>query len=617
MANVFGRLNSSSLATKVDPYAIETSSTTQISYSSDEVPQNQTRDITKILKKKLPGETGNDELVFPFDSTLFTEPLDYVAEAALPSSLGTASAKAVVLGDTKALQSEGTTDVDASTFTINHTIPAGAVSETTYTINVLKYTPGGTQQRLFSWGSMDTPAMVCVKWKAAMDPSVSYASGAPQSYGHAALSYDTPSGKFFGTFLESTEWGTYVSGGSSIYYEIDRFYGNSASKTTLGLRPIIDNTKRITIDIAATGSQGATVRQVKYDITRILDEQNSLLDFFDPLRKYTLLIANSIVLFDFLLFAGDTEIVRNPEGSSPVTFYTKIYKPVLRICGGTIANGAYTGVVSPVSRLTVLSDDSRALSLSDFINKRLPTTIGHDSFFSGDIIGRASNGDPFNVIDTLEALAGKEVEILSCTPTLDSWLVTTDNAKGSVQYHVTPAYSPEDVEAFTKDSPSTFQNNSAYAANAAFDKRSDTVWASADSTFNSSGVGSQFLTIEYPRTYKLSALRFVGSSRYSGATAPTAWVLSGSNDNTTFIDIQSDFHKGYCRQWRYLRAHVLSAQPVSTNSFKIIVGSADGRVMSMIDSPMPWNFFLTIIKSECIVNSGLYTLSSSGFTKTS
>ncbi|KAJ1623738.1 hypothetical protein T492DRAFT_845276 [Pavlovales sp. CCMP2436] len=580
MANIFGRGITSlqSSTAKVDPYVIETSVVTQISYSTDEVPQNQTRDITKKLNKKFPNETGNNELVFPFDSTLFTDPLDYVAEAALPSSLGTVSSKAVgvqwcfpeskpisagcvaVLGDTKALQSEGTTDVGSSTFTINHSIPEGAVSETTFTIIVLKYTPGGTQQLLFSWGSMDTPDTVCEKWKAAMDPSVDY-SGSSQSFRHAALSYDTPSGNFFGTFLESTEWGVYVSGGSSIYYEIDRFYGNSASKTTLGLRPstltnirwelymisrpfenvascayirsgvVIDSTKRITIDISATGSQGATVRRVKYDITRLLDEQKSLLDFFDPLRKYTLLIANSDVLFDFLLFAGDTEIVRIPEGSSPVSFYTKIYKPVLRICGGTIVGDAYTGVVSPVSRLTVISDDLRTLNLSDFIIKRLPTTIGHDSFFSGDIIGRASNGDPFNMIDTLETLTGKEVEILSCTPTLDSWLVTTDNAKGSVQYHVTPAYSLKDVEVFTRDSPS-FVNNINITTNQDWN--------------NSEGWRIRTpptpLSIREPIRFgvpqMLSSLRFEGSTRYPGVTAPTAWTLSGSND-TTFTDIQS------------------------------------------------------------------------------
>ncbi|KAJ1635350.1 hypothetical protein T492DRAFT_836149 [Pavlovales sp. CCMP2436] len=565
MANIFGRLNTTTPDAKVDPYVIKTSSVTQLSFSSDEVPQNQTRDITKILKKKLPVESGNDELVFPFDSTLFTDPLDYVAEVLLPSSLGTASTKAIgvqwcfseaspisagcfaVLVDSKALQSETTTDPGASTFTVIHSIPADAVSETTYTINVLKYVPGQTQQRLFSWSSMDTPAMVCAKWKVAMDPSISF-SGSSQSFGHAALSYDIPSDRFYGSNASKTGLGLNHSTALNVRWEPfmnNSPFANIASCAYVRSGVIIDSTKRITVDVIATGSQGTTARQVKYDITRLLDEQNALLAFFDPLP-------NSDVLFDFLLFAGDTEIVRNPEGSSSVSFYNQIYKPVLRICGGTIVGNEYTGVVSPVSRLTLISDGTRALTLSDFENKRLPTTIGHDSFFSGDIIGRASNGDPFNVMDTLETLTGKEVAILSCTPTSDSWLETTDNAKGSVQYHVTPAYSLEDAEAFTKDSPSfvnninvttnqdwnnsegwslvsssTFQNNTSYAANNAFDKRADTFWASADSTFNSAGVGSQHLTMEYPR-----------SSLYPGVTCPTAWTLSGSND-TTFTDIQS------------------------------------------------------------------------------
>ncbi|KAJ1619183.1 hypothetical protein T492DRAFT_1130714 [Pavlovales sp. CCMP2436] len=157
----------------------------------------------------------------------------------------------------------------------------------------------------------------------------------------------------------------------------------------------------------------------------------------------------------------------------------------------------------------------------------------------------------------------------------------------------------------------------------------------------------------------ISSLRFEGSTRYPGVTAPTAWTLSGSND-TTFTDIQSYEKTNWSTNiaaafdvttdhipYRFYRvtftrvtagsgstyvsvpditfitvhpigAHLLSVYPVSTNTFKIIMGNAEGRIMNMIGSPMAaWKFFITILKGGRIANTGMYTLSSTGFTKTS
>ncbi|KAJ1624705.1 hypothetical protein T492DRAFT_844580 [Pavlovales sp. CCMP2436] len=133
-----------------------------------------------------------------------------------------------------------------------------------------------------------------------MTSTVAYASFT-QSYGHCALSFDIPTGKYVASFIVSTDYGVYNNG---IYYEVDRYSGSNASKNNFGLnvrtainpfwnlnmpaRPfpnvaqmvyicdgiVIDASKRITVEILATGSHRTNASQIKYDITRFVDEQN-------------------------------------------------------------------------------------------------------------------------------------------------------------------------------------------------------------------------------------------------------------------------------------------------------------------------------------------------------
>ncbi|KAJ1631553.1 hypothetical protein T492DRAFT_839088 [Pavlovales sp. CCMP2436] len=138
-----------------------------------------------------------------------------------------------------------------------------------------------------------------------------------------------------------------------------RRFNNIASTAYVRNGTIIDASKRITVEILATGSQRANVRQIKFDITRHLDEANSLLSLFNPALQYTLIMSNSDVIYDLLFYAGETLVAVNPEDSSSVTFYNQIYKPVIRICGGTLVNGAYSEVVCPILRLTVISNEFR------------------------------------------------------------------------------------------------------------------------------------------------------------------------------------------------------------------------------------------------------------------
>ncbi|KAJ1617342.1 hypothetical protein T492DRAFT_850162 [Pavlovales sp. CCMP2436] len=734
MANVFGRLKSTSLATE-DPYVIETTSITEVSYSSDEIPQNQTRDITKILKKKLPSVTGIEEHVFPFDSTLFSDPLVYVAETVLSPTLGTVLTKAVgvqwgfsrtktisagcafVLGDTQQLENEALTNPQKSTFTVNHIIPTGTVAESTFNLTVYKYLPGLTQQRVFSWSSLDVPEVVCAKWKTVMEPYVSF-GGTSGSFGHAVLTHDRTTGKYVGTFDPNTAWGSSVG-----YYEIYRYTASDdSSKVNMGLNTspttnlfwnfsmgnrsfpnvanpaysrlgvVVDSTQRISVEVLATGSQGTNQRPIKFDITRFHDDLNSILSFFNPAIAYTMIFSNSDIVYDILFFGGSTQIAVNPEASSNIAFYSQLYKPVIRICGGVLVNSNYTGVICPISRLSVISNKNRSLGIDDFTNKRLPTTIGHDSFFSGDIIGRSNNGESYNLVDNLvllnsELLLSKEsVTILNCTAASDSWVITTDNQYTPFQVIATPAYNPSVINALNKVSPafnnqtlinvdpnwpvttgwrasqsSYYQNNGAFIGWKCFDGIvQSSYWASAETAYSSSGVGNQWVQMQYPEAVKMVSHTINSSTSLTTGT-PLQWTLSGSNNNSSFVSVEtfqfnswqanktetfvtSQAHVAY-KYWRITITLIrtsgaaihcvlyelafntgwsiglpslLTAQPIDLTSFKLVLGNAYGDIIDFLDTPVDWQFNLLLIKNSRVVNSGLYNLSlTNGITKLS
>ncbi|KAJ1618440.1 hypothetical protein T492DRAFT_849340 [Pavlovales sp. CCMP2436] len=446
-----------------------------------------------------------------------------------------------------------------------------------------------------------------------------------------------------------------------------RPFANVASCAYVRSGVVIDASKRITVEILATGSQRTNVRQIKYDITRFLDEQNSLLALFNPATQYSLIITDSDLIFDRIFYAGDIEIIRNVEGASSIAFYNQIYKPLIRICGGAFVSNAYSGLICPISRLTVLSNETRALTLTDFLEKRLPTTIGHDSFFSGNIIGRAQNGDPYNVIDNLvtlntELVSSKEVvNIVSCTATADSWLITTDNQYNALQVVTTPAYNPISINALNKASPVFVTSTSITSSDdwqvATEWRISNTYWASAEQAYNSAGQGSQYLGIEYPDAVKMVSYKMDPNTRYTGAGAPLQWNISGSNNNSTFVVVKTfqfnawqvnkieEFYMSFAhvpyKYWRITitlikttgvaihtttsdisfisgwsvgMTSLLSAQPVTLNTFKLILGNSYGVVVSMLDTPIDWQFNLLLIKNGRIrVRTTMNTASANKF----
>ncbi|KAJ1631009.1 hypothetical protein T492DRAFT_1115900 [Pavlovales sp. CCMP2436] len=72
---------------------------------------------------------------------------------------------------------------------------------------------------------------------------------------------------------------------------------------------------------------------------------------------------------------------------------------------------------------------------------------------------------------------------------------------------------------------SYYQNNAAFLGFKAFDRVDTTYWASGELTYSSSGVGSQWIQIEYPDAVKMSI--------------PMQWTLSGSNNGTNFVNVET------------------------------------------------------------------------------
>ncbi|KAJ1632006.1 hypothetical protein T492DRAFT_838770 [Pavlovales sp. CCMP2436] len=356
MSNVYGAISSTNgLLDVFDPYAVTTDAVTLLSFSASESPQNQMRDLAKVIKKKLPVDTTNTELVFPFNSALFTSPL--------------------TVGNNKS--------------------SGGSMEFFAYKNN-------------FNWSSLDIPEVICAKWKAVMEPYVTF-GGTSGSYGHAVLTHDRTTGKY-------------------------------------------------------------------------------------------------------------------------------IYKPVIRICGGVLVNSVYTG---------------------------------QDSFFSGDIIGRSSTGDAYNIVDNLELLnselllSKESITILSCTAAADSWVIATNNQYTPFQVIATPAYDPTVINALNKVSPpfnnitlinadpnwpvttgwkisqsSYYQSNASFVGWKAFDRLDSTYWASAELAYSFSGVGNQWVQIEYPEAVKMVSHEI---NPYTSLTVgvPLQWALQGSNNNSTFVTVET------------------------------------------------------------------------------
>ncbi|KAJ1622448.1 hypothetical protein T492DRAFT_846301 [Pavlovales sp. CCMP2436] len=574
MANVFGRLSSDPPMTPLEvPLVTSTSTETRLNLSGFTTAQNQnqTRDPRKTLVIRNPSSSTPANLVLPFNQSLYGSPLAFVADLPLSNELATTKHKSLgvqfsfsqakpiaagsifTLGDTLKLQAETVTDPKLSTYSMNLLLPVASIHG---------------------------------KFSAVSDMSTAYGSFAGSFFVNRNIGTD-PSKNSLGLLPTNNafnpSWGSNMS---PIPFEdvaqVAYFRG--------GVKK--DGRNRIEAELLVTGSNAAVQRHLKYDITRFVDEQNTIIMPYDPKLKYTLFVnsANQIVFF-----AGASEVKRVLETGVLASIYTQIYRPVIRVCGSAIASGAYTGVISPVSLLKVLSSPERDLVLADFGQKNIQASKSKNVNFQG-IYAQAANARSFQQTN------------------VDVFTKESPTFNNNINIQTSQDWNKSD--GWKLVSSSTFQNNPSFAANNAFDKRSDTHWGSSE-----------------------------GSNRYPGITCPTQWTISASND-TDFNTIQTFEKTNWVANQAELLtvsrvssdgtnatyvtipdvtfitvfpigAHLLSAQPVSSTSFEIVMGSANGRPMSMIGSPMAWDFNIMLTKNGRIVNTGLYRFSSTGLVKTS
>ncbi|KAJ1625053.1 hypothetical protein T492DRAFT_844290 [Pavlovales sp. CCMP2436] len=626
MSNVFGRVSiTGANFPVVVPLVTSTTTLTRFSLnslSSSLQNQNQTPDPEKTLVIRIPATTPSANLILPFDSDNFGSPLDLVADLELPNELATPATKSVssitegtifTLGDTLKLQDETMSDPQLSTFRMD-TKDVGEFVE--YAIVIVK-TPelNVFNSRVFFWNSNDTPAQIIVKWNNIMQPTIDGIS-----FGHARLSYNSDLNKFSAVSLDNPAYGAYTG-----VFWVSKNQSDDASKDSLGLlrtpsganpnwatnmepRPFAyaagATGPGVKVELYITGSSGISPRQINFNIKNHVATANT---------KYTMLIstANGV---EVSFFAGSVEIARDEEVGELATIYSGIHRPVIRVCGSEITSGVYTGVITPINVLTVLSNTERDLSLADFDYKTIQASKPGNAFFQGLYV-QSSNGTPVDILNSIERLDSKvfgtqeHVDLVSCSANDGSWLITTSNTGADVECHITPAAilnvnkeSPEFTNNISINSSpdwsnssgwkvvssSTYQNAIEFAANNAFNKNTITFWGSADGTFTSAGVGSQFIGIEYPTATKLHSFQIDGAARYPGVTALVEFNISGSNTTvnhheTTYVTVpQITFITG----WSIGATSFQSALPVSTNQFRIL-----------------------------IVNSGLYRLSSTGLIK--
>ncbi|KAJ1624704.1 hypothetical protein T492DRAFT_844579 [Pavlovales sp. CCMP2436] len=139
------------------------------------------------------------------------------------------------------------------------------------------------------------------------------------------------------------------------------------------------------------------------------------------------------------------------------------------------------------------------------------------------------------------------------------------------------------------------------------------------------------------------------TGQVADGSRPAEWTLSGSNDNSSFSNVQSfaglDWtfsgevktfaiavaHPKYSI-WRLTvtklqpgstdyvmivdmklytgsslgRINLMSAISISDHSFKIIMGDTSGAPVSMLNTPVDWTYNIILMRSVRVVNTGLY-----------
>ncbi|KAJ1625333.1 hypothetical protein T492DRAFT_844023 [Pavlovales sp. CCMP2436] len=346
-----------------------TSVETRLSLDGTASLQNQTHDPKKVMTIKIPSSSGDivlpfnqalygSPLAFVADMPLPNE-LSTSVHKSLAVQFSYTEAKPIaagavfVLGDSLKLEAETATDPKSSTYTMNLLLPTAAVSVTSYTITMVKNTSLNVFiSKIFNWNSLDTPDDILTKWHATMRPTID-----STSFGHCSIRFDVISGKFSAVIDLDPSYGTFSAvidldpayGTFSAVIDLDPSYGTftgnayfnrnvgtDPSKNSIGLKPTNDafnptwysnmcpvpfenvaqvayfrggikkdGQNRIVAELLVTGTNSTTPYQRRYDITRFVDEQNTVRMPYNPSLKYTLFINSSN---ENVFFAGVHEV---------------------------------------------------------------------------------------------------------------------------------------------------------------------------------------------------------------------------------------------------------------------------------------------------------------------
>ncbi|KAJ1640860.1 hypothetical protein T492DRAFT_831851 [Pavlovales sp. CCMP2436] len=224
----------------------------------------------------------------------------------------------------------------------------------------------------------------------------------------------------------------------------------------------------------------------------------------------------------------DTEIIRNLDGTVIINLYSQIYKPKLRVCGGSLVNSAYSGTVSPISRLAVLSNETRTLTLLDFSEKRLPTVVVRKTVTRTTSLQTLLN---FNQL----------VGIVSVHATVDILLVTTDNILGPMQVNVAPAFDPTVVASIATKASPAFTSSTTVASTSEWQIANG--WSATSSSFNSrkevwrgfDGTGTQWTS---SGGFNASTRLGIAHPKYSIWRLTVTKLQPGSTDYAMIVDMK-------------------------------------------------------------------------------
>jgi hypothetical protein len=276
--------------------------------------------------------------------------------------------------------------------------------------------------------------------------------------------------------------------------------------------------------------------------------------------------------------------------------------------------------------------------------------------------------------------SGSESVAITGATASDTWTITTNNTTGTIYPQVTCALDPAAASGLVAKQSPIFTSASTITTSAvwpvgtgwlisassfyegvhfpwyAADSETGTTWTSATNTF-SGGVGDQYWQIQYPSAVNVLSFKF-DSNANSGASAPTTFSLSYSDDNinwsvaqnytvlasvysaTPITISQTVPSSGSHRYFRirvtrnagltYVQMNNIqlftgftaaglklsSVLPISSSQFKLVMTDVLGTRLSPANIPISLPFYITLIKAGKIVNTGLYTISTTGVIST-